>query len=71
MQLFHDKLSIAIEKNIEEKTIELFHKKIIKEPWITKGIIQSNKKQLTLYRDWLRNKIASKYDRYKQYRITL
>ena len=70
-QLFHTKLTSTLNKFTEEKKIKIPYKKIIKEPWLTKGIIKSNKKQLCLYNEWLQNKTAENYDRYKHYRNAL
>ena len=70
-QLFHSKLENAINKFTEEKTVKISYKKIIKEPWLTKGIIKSNRKQTKLYKEWLINKNAITHDRYKHYRDAL
>ena len=70
-QLFHDRLSNALKKYTEDKVVQIPYKKIIKEPWLTKGIVNSNRKQLKLYKDWLTNKNATLYDRYKHYRDAL
>ena len=70
-QLFHDYLLEIINKYTEEIILDIPHKQIIKEPWLTKGIISGNKKQLHLYKAWLKNKDAKSHDRYKQYRDTL
>ena len=69
--IFNEQLNSVINKYVEEKTVKISYKKIIKEPWLTKGIIESNKKQLCLYNQWLLNKKATDHDRYKQYRDTL
>ena len=70
-QLFHSKLESTINKYTEEKTVKISYKKIIREPWLTKGIIKSNRKQTKLYKEWLINKNAINYDRYKHYRDAL
>ena len=70
-QLFHSKLTQTLDKFTEIKKIKIPYKKIIKEPWLTKGIMNSNKKQLQLYKHWLQNKTAENYDRYKHYRNSL
>ena len=70
-QLFHDKLQTTIDNNTEEKEINFIYKCVIREPWITKGIVKANKKQLSLYKNWLMNKSAKNYDSYKQYCDTL
>ena len=70
-QLFHDTLLTTIGNHTEEKEINISYKCIIHEPWITKGIVEANKKQLSLYKNWLMNKSAKNYGVYKQYRDTL
>ena len=65
-QLFQDKLTGVLETYTETKRVRISNKKIIKEPWLTKGIITSPNKQLLLYKYWLQNKNATSYDRYKQ-----
>ena len=42
---FHSKVQQQIEKHCPEKSIRLSPKSIRKEPWLTKGIINSSKKQ--------------------------
>ena len=68
--LFHDKVSKTLE-SYTEKLVKISNKKIIKEPWLTKGKIKANNKQLLLYKNWLHDKTDILYDRYKQYRDTL
>ena len=70
-QLFHNKLLSVLDAYTEERCIRVSYKKINKEPWITKGVIALNNKQLKLYKVWLENKDAISYDRYKQYRDKL
>ena len=70
-QLFHNELATVLDTYTETKKIKISNKKIIKEPWLTKGIITSSNKQLLLYKHWLQNKDAKSYDRYKQYWDTL
>ena len=41
--LFHDILLSTINDNIIEKEVKIRYKKIICEPWLTKGIIKANK----------------------------
>ena len=70
-QLFHHHLLSTIDKYTEEKIVKIPFKRILKEPWLTKGIVVANKKQLKLYKEWLKNKSAISHERYKQYRDTL
>ena len=69
--LFHNNLTNILDAYTEERNLRVSCKKINKEPWMTKGIITSNNKQLRLYKTWLENKNAISYDRYKQYRDQL
>ena len=70
-QLFQDHLLNVVNYYIEEVTLHIPRKEIIREPWLTRGIVNTNKKQLTLYKAWLQNKNAINHDRYKQYQDTL
>ena len=70
-QLFHSRLENSINKFTEEKTVKISYKKIVKQPWLTKGIIKANRKQTKLYKEWLTNKNAITHDRYKHYRDAL
>ena len=54
-QLFHNYLLEIINKYTEKIILNIPCKQIIKEPWLTKGIISANKKQLHLYKNWLKN----------------
>ena len=68
-KLFHDKVNQTLESFTEEKLIKISNKRIIKEPWLTKGIIKASNKQLQLYKNWLQDKDNDVlYERYKQYR---
>ena len=70
-QLFHNEITTVLNTYTETKKVKLSNKKIIKEPWLTKGVIASSNKQLLLYKHWLQNKDAKLYDKYKQYRDIL
>ena len=70
-QLLYSKLTNVLNKYMEEKIIRISYKRLIREPWLTKGIINSNNKQLSLYKEWLMNKNVTTHERYKQYRDTL
>ena len=52
----------------KDKNLE---KRIIKEPWLTKGIISSSRKQLRLYKQSLTIRSEVDRERYKQYRDCL
>ena len=64
---FYKQLMNSIEKRCELKKVKLTSKHVIKEPKLTKGIIQSSRKQLWLYKIYLHNKSIVDYERYKQY----
>ena len=70
-QLLHLRITDVLDKYIEEKDIRISYKKLFREPRLTKGIVNSNNKQLLLYKEWLMNKNATYHERYKQYRDTL
>ena len=38
---FHEKLMTSIDKNTPEKTLKLGKKSLIRDPWITTGILRS------------------------------
>ena len=65
----HSKIQACIDANCPEKTVRVYDKQSIKEPWLTKGIIRSNKKQLSLYKKYLSHECS--HDQYKLYRSTL
>ena len=64
---FHCTLVESIENRCPMKKIKISKKKIIKEPWLTKGIISSSRKQLRLYKPSLTTRSEADRDRYKQY----
>ena len=68
---FHCTINECIENRCPTKKIKISSKKIIKEPWLTKGIINSSKKQLRLYKQSLTTKSEVDCVRYKQYRDCL
>ena len=66
---FHNKVQQQIDKHCPEKVIHLSPKSIRKEPWLTKGIINSSKKQLFLFKEYLSNSCS--HDEYQLYRQML
>ena len=65
----HSKIQTCIDVNCPEKTVRVYDKQSIKEPWLTKGIIRSNKRQLLLYKKHLSHQCS--HDQYKLYQSTL
>ena len=68
---FHCVINESIENRCPTKKVKISSKKIIKEPWLTKGIINSSKKQLRLYKQSLITRFEMDCVRYKQYRDCL
>ena len=68
---FHRTINESIENRCPTKKIKISSKKIIKEPWLTKGIINSSKKQLCLYKQSLTKRSEVDCVRYKQYQDCL
>ena len=64
---FHHTVNESIENRCPTKKIKISRKKIIKEPWLTKGIINSSRKQLRLYKQSLTTRSEVDCVRYKQY----
>ena len=70
-KMFHDTLLNTVDNCCPSKSIEISSKKFFKEPWITKGILNSLNKQKLLYKDLLRKRSEEAEMRYKAYRSTL
>ena len=68
---FHGILTKSIENRCPMRKIKISKKRIIKEPWLTKGIISSSRKQLRLYKKSLTTKSEIDCEKYKQYRDCL
>ena len=68
---FHEYLSTKVNEHCQECQIKISAKKIIKEPWLTKGIVQSSWKQLRLYNTALKSKSDADRERYKHYQNVL
>ena len=68
--ILHDELQHLIQLVVPRKLIH--NKKVKSEPWITKGILQSIKKQKCLYAKWAKNKACPlAYEKYTSYRNVL
>ena len=68
---FHCVINESIKNRCPTKKVKISSKKIIKEPWLTKGIINSSKKQLRLYKQSLITRSEVDCVRYKQYQDCL
>ena len=68
---FHEILLNMIDDCCPSRTLEISNKKLIRELWITKGILRSLNKQKQLYKEHLKTKQDDTEKRYKTYRSTL
>ena len=68
---FHQKLIGYVNQHCVERKIKVSTKAILKEPWLTKGIINAGKIQLCLYKSCLSSNDLQKHDKYKQYKELL
>ena len=68
---FHSKLVAQLDKYCPEKKHTIPDKFIYKEPWITKGLINSIEKRKTLYVKYLHQKDIDSETKYKAYRNML
>ena len=69
--LLHDQLLDCINEVCPEKIITIPAKRVIREPWISKGLIKCSSKQLLLYRAFLHDKYTLTETKYLNYRNTL
>ena len=65
--LFHQKLITSIDKHAPEKTLRLGRKSLIRDPWITNGILRSLRWQKQLYKEMLLTKTDVSTFRYRSY----
>ena len=68
---FHDKLCAIIDTYAPEKEKKISAKKVVQDPWITRGILTSLRKQKKLYSQMLDSKTAAATNKYKIYRNKL
>ena len=68
---FHDKLCAIIDTYAPEKEKKISAKKVVQDPWITRGILTSLRKQKKLYSQMLDSKTAVATNKYKIYRNKL
>ena len=69
--IFHDLLLNKLDDHCPLKSFDLSSKKIIREPWLTKGLLKSQTKQRLLYKNFLLEKSEINELKYKTYRNTL
>ena len=67
----HTTILMYIDQYCPEKRIKISNKKIIKEPWLFKGLIKCMERQKKLYKKHLSTKTEEDMQRYKVYRRTL
>ena len=68
---FHFKLCDTIEKHAPEREKRISAKNVIQDPWITRGILTSLKKQKRLYKHMLEVKTDTAREKYSNYRNLL
>ena len=66
-KLFYDKLLQIIDDIAPEKSEMVPAKRVIGQPWMTRGLLKCAKKQLCLYKTALCTKTKDDQERYKQY----
>ena len=66
-KLFHQKLLNILDEIAPEQSEVIPIKKVIGQPWMTKGLLKCAKKQLILYKTALSSKSHEDQERYKQY----
>ena len=60
-----------LDQHCPERVVKVSNKKVIKEPWLIKGLINCIGKQKILYKKFLNSKTDEDIQRYKVYRNTL
>ena len=68
---FHGKLMNIFEEICPLKEYHIRSDRLVRDPWITKGLTTSLKKQKLLYKHYLKNKDDVSTNRYKNYRNLL
>ena len=68
---FHTKLTDTIDEVCPQKELKLRQDKLIRDPWISKGIRNSLRKQKKLYKEQLNSGDSVSTNRYKVYRNLL
>ena len=69
--LFHNTLTNSIDIHAPETTPKIGRRSIIRDPWITNGILRSLKRQKRLFREMLLTKTDVSTFRYRSYRNSL
>ena len=65
--MFHDSVMNTINKICPEHMEKIPAKRVIGQPWPSKGLLKCSKKQLSLYKLALSSKLKIDQERYKQY----
>ena len=68
---FHKLLIDCIDDLAPEVEIKISYNKIVRDPWITKGMLNSIRKQKKLYLDHLKDTTITNKNKYKSYRNQL
>ena len=67
-QRLHDELLKIIDKISPERTVSSTNQRTYCEPWMSKGLRKSSKKQLQLYKNYLSVRSTTLHEKYKLYR---
>ena len=70
-KMFHDIVMNTIDKICPERTEKIPAKRVIGQPWLSKGLLKCSKNQFLLYKLALSTKSKTDQERYKQYRNVL
>ena len=68
---FHKKLTNTIDEVCPQKEFRIRQDKLVRDPWITKGLQNSLRKQKSLYKEQLKSNNPVSTNRYKNYRNLL
>ena len=66
--LFHDRLLSTLNKLAPECKIKLTHKQSKREPWICLSLLKCSTRQRKYYKQALKSKDSSHWERYKAYK---
>ena len=69
--IFHEKLVASIDTHAPERTLKIGRKSLIRDPWITPGILRSLKRQKDLYKEMVQSKSDVSTYTYRSYRNCL
>ena len=68
---FHETLTLALDRTYPKREYLIRHDKIVRDPWVMKGLSNSLRRQKQMYRNQLGSNNTELIDKYKKYRNTL